>query len=83
MILTLKELAEYRLGDSIHIHSYDFTENDKHLSLTLDTRVSTDSEGIAKCLGLNAESKMELQDIIRILEPKLTDTNRLNVTFNT
>lgn len=72
-----------RLGDPIHIHSYDFTENDKHLSLTLDTRVSTDSEGIAKCLGLNAESKMELQDIIRILEPKLTDTNRLNVTFNT
>lgn len=71
-----------RLGDPVHIHSYDFTEHDKRLSLTLDTRISTDSEGIAKCLGLNAESKMELQELVRILEAKLTDANRLNVTFN-
>ena len=33
-------------------------------------------------LGLNAESKMELQELVRILEAKLTDANRLNVTFN-
>lgn len=71
-----------RLGDPIQIHSYDVVEQNNHLSLTLDTRVSTDSEGIAKCLGLNADSKMELQDIIQILEPKLIDENRLNATFN-
>ena len=76
------EINSVRLGDPVHIHSYDFTEHDKRLSLTLDTRISTDSEGIAKCLGLNAESKMELQELVRILEAKLTDANRLNVTFN-
>lgn len=76
------EINSVRLGDPVHIHSYDFTEHDKSLSLTLDTRISTDSEGIAKCLGLNAESKMELQELVRILEAKLTDANRLNVTFN-
>ena len=66
-----------RLGDSIHIHSYSFIEQDNRLCLSLVNRVSTDSEGIAKCLGLNAESKIELQDIIKILEPKLNETNRL------
>lgn len=68
-----------RLGDPVHIHSYDFEEKENKLGLSLHTRVSTDSEGIAKCLGLNAESKVELQDLIRILEPKLTEANRLKI----
>ena len=70
-----------RLGDPIHIHSYSFIEQDKKLCLSLANRVSTDSEGIANCLGLNAESKVELQDIIKILELKLTDVNRLQVSI--
>lgn len=49
------------------------------MSLSLHTRVSTDSAGIANCLGLNAESKVELQDLIRILEPKLIEANRLKI----
>ena len=66
-----------RLGDPVHIHSYDFGQNGSRLYLSLHTRVSTDSAGIADCLGLNAESKIEMQDLIRILEPKLTEANRL------
>lgn len=68
-----------RLGDPIHIHSYHFETNGDKLSLSLHTRVSTDSAGIAKSLGLNAERKVELQDIIRILEPKLVEANRLKI----
>ena len=68
-----------RLGDPVHIHSYNFEENKNKLSLSLHTRVSTDSTGIAKSLGLNAESKVELQDLIRILEPKLIEPNRLKI----
>ena len=72
-----------RLGDTVHIHSYRFEENkNNRLNLALHTRVSTDSAGIAKCLGLNAESKVELQDMIRILEPKLVDANRLKIGFS-
>lgn len=71
-----------RLGDPIHIHSYDFLEKENKLTLLLHTRVSTDSEGIANCLGLNAESKVELQDLIRILEPKLIEENRLKIGFS-
>lgn len=68
-----------RLGDPIHIHSYNFEESQNKLSLSLDTRISTDSAGIAKSLGLHAESKVELQDLINILEPKLIDANRLRI----
>lgn len=57
-----------RLGDPIHIHSYLFSEQDNKFRLSLSSIVSTDSVGIAKCLGLNAESKIVLQDIIKILE---------------
>lgn len=72
-------ISGVRLGDPVHIHSYAFQEQDKKLKLSLSARVSTDSEGIANCLGLKAESKMELQEIIAILEPKLTDANRLHI----
>lgn len=71
-----------RLGDPIHIHSYSFLEQGNSLKLSLAKRVSTDSEGIANCLGLNAESKVELQDIIKQLEPKLIDSNKLIVGIN-
>ena len=71
-----------RLGDPVHIHLYGFAENDKKLELTLNTRVSTDSAGIAGCLGLNAESKVELQDLIGLLESKLIDANRLKIGIN-
>ncbi len=68
-----------RLGDPIHIHSYNFDRKDNKLNLSLHTRISTDSVGIAKCLGLNAESKVEMQDMVRILEPKLIEANRLMI----
>lgn len=71
------DIAGVRLGDTVHIHSYDFISENNKFKLSLDCRVSTDSVGIAKCLGLNAESKVELQDIVNILEVKLIDTNRL------
>lgn len=61
------------------VHSYLFANDGQKLNLSLHTRVSTDSEGIARCLGLNAECKVELQDLIRILEPKLIEANRLKI----
>ncbi len=68
-----------RLGDPVHIHSYNFEEKEQRLTLSFHTRVSIDSEGIANCLGLKAESKVELQDLIRILETKLIEANRLKI----
>lgn len=71
-----------RSGDPIHIHSYSFSAQGDRLKLSLANRVSTDSEGIANCLGLNAECKVELQDIIKVLESKLIDSNKLIIGIN-
>ena len=75
-------IESVRLGDPIHIHTYDLVKDRNKLGLTLDIRVSTDSAGIANCLGLNAERKVKLQDLIQILEPKLIDINRLQIGLN-
>ena len=77
------DIEGVRLGDPIHIHSYNFEQDEHKMTLGLQTRVSTDSVGIANCLGLNAESKVELQDLIKILEPKLTEVNKLRIGINT
>lgn len=68
-----------RVGDAVHFHSYDVVEEDNGLHLALDTRVSTDTNGVAECLGLNAEANVELKDIIALLESKLLDECRLTL----
>ena len=68
-----------RIGDPVHIHAYDFKETADRLKLSLDTRISTDSVGIAKSLGLNAQPKVELEELIATLEQKLSDEYRLSI----
>jgi len=68
-----------RIGDPVHIHSYDIKENRGKLKLALENRVSTDSNGIAQSLGLNAQTKVELEDIIATLEAKMSDEYRLSI----
>ena len=68
-----------RLGDTVHIHSYDFNDEGNFFKLSLNARVSTDSDGIAKALGLQAQAKVELEDIVRELEKKLLPENRLSI----
>ena len=68
-----------RIGDTVHIHSYDFLDESKFFKLSLDSRVSTDTNGIAKALGLQAQAKVELNDILAIIEKKLTKENRLTI----
>lgn len=68
-----------RIGDPVHIHAYDLKETANHLKLSLETRVSTDSVGIAKSLGLNAQPKVELEELIATLEQKLSDEYRLSI----
>jgi len=66
------------VGDSLHIHSYSVTGKEI-LSLRLKDRLSTDSEGIAKCLGLNAEARVELSSILHAIEQKLSSDTLLKI----
>ncbi len=68
------QVGEARLGDSMHIHSYRIgIQSDSSYKLMLDTRLSTDAVGIARCLNLQAEANVALEQIIKILESKISD----------
>lgn len=61
------------IGDSMHIHTYRLEkQSDRSLKLAMQSRLSTDAEGIATCLGLQAEARIELEQIILALEAKLS-----------
>jgi hypothetical protein len=65
------------LGDSMHFHAYRMEpQADKSFMLALQSRLSTDADGIGKCLGLLAEAKIELQQIVQALESKLSAVTR-------
>lgn len=71
--------APGRTGDSMHIHSYALKEDDGEFQLELQSRFSTDADGIATCLGLQAEARIELENLIAELERKLSSDTLLTL----
>jgi hypothetical protein len=66
------------IGDAMHMHVYRFeNQADRSLKLGMQSRVSTDADGIAKCLGLQAEARVELALIVAALEAKLSPATLL------
>ncbi|MCP4699334.1 MAG: hypothetical protein GY862_21175 [Gammaproteobacteria bacterium] len=68
-----------QLGDSMHIHAYAINLDKISFKIELAQRLSTDSEGISTCLGLQAEAKIELKEIIKSIEAKLSDATVLSI----
>lgn len=62
------------ISDPIHFHAYGVSEQvGGSFKLNLETRLSTDGDGIASCLGLQAEARVELIQIMSALEAKISD----------
>jgi hypothetical protein len=65
------------LGDSMHLHAYNLkSQPDQSWKLGLEARLSTDAEGISKCMGLQAEARVELVQIITALQAKISAATR-------
>lgn len=63
------------LGDSMHLHAYRMGSNNSGgFKLSMATRLSTDAEGIAACLDLQAEARVELELIVTALQSKISDS---------
>lgn len=63
-----------KLGDSMHFHSYRLSmQENKSYKIGLKERYSTDSMGISKLLGLQAKANIELGEMLKILEAKISD----------
>lgn len=61
------------LGDSMHLHAYRIgVQADKSYKLAMKSRLSTDADGIGLCLGLQAEARIELEQIIQALQAKVS-----------
>jgi len=68
-----------RIGDSMHFHSYQMSENSGAYRINLANRKSTDAEGISTCLGLESEARIELEEIIEKLEAKISDSTLMTL----
>ena len=67
------------LGDSMHFHSYMLKKEGVNYRLVLESRCSTDSVGISKLLGLNADANIGFEEIAKILESKISDATVFSV----
>ncbi len=74
-------LQEARIGDAAHFHVYKLQrmEQQPTFRLELDSRFSTDTDGIARSLGLQTNPKLELEEIVRRLQAKLSENTRLKI----
>lgn len=79
---SFEHLHDGRLGDSMHIHAYDLIEDDHQFRIQFDQRLSTDAAGVARCLGIQAETEVELETIIADLERKLSLQTLLTLDAN-
>ena len=71
-------LVDARIGDSMHIHAYELLQtNHGAFQLALRSRHSTDANGVAESLGLKASPRVELAEILRVLESKLSEQTLL------
>lgn len=65
------------VGDSMHFHAYGMEQQaDGTLKPVLQSRLSTDADGVGRCLGLQAEPRVELEQILQALQARLSPTTR-------
>jgi Restriction endonuclease NotI len=68
-----------RDGDPMQFHAYGLREKGGAYSLVLKERIGTDTAGIAMCIGLQADSKVELRAMLTQIESKLPQSTLLTV----
>lgn len=68
-----------REGDSLQFHAYELRQESTGYTLKLQERLSTDTVGIARCLGLQANPKVELQAMLDQIEAKLPQSTLITV----
>ncbi len=72
-------LNSARLGDVAHFHAYQLGRTEiGAFRLELGSRLSTDANGVAKSLGLQANPRVDLVKISRMLEARISEKTLLN-----
>jgi hypothetical protein len=66
------------IGDSLQFHSYSI-DGENEFMLQLKERLSTNSLGIAECLGLKAEKNIDLSIMLETIEKKISKDTLLKI----
>jgi uncharacterized protein YwlG (UPF0340 family) len=70
-----------RIGDSMHLHAYRMIKQpDNSFKLEMRARLSTDTVGIGTCLGLQTEARVELEEILHVLQAKISSSTLFTLT---
>jgi hypothetical protein len=72
-------IAGVRDGDPMHFHAYELRKEATAYTLKLKERLSTDAAGVAACLGLQVNARVELVTILQQIEAKLPQSTLLTV----
>ena len=73
-------LYNARQGDPMHIHAYQIIKQPNNIyRLELIERLSTDSDGIATCLGLQTDAKVDFAEIVKQIELKISSETRFEL----
>jgi hypothetical protein len=78
-VFSFSHLAKARLGDPMHFHSYSLEKGAMGFKLKLSEMWSTDTAGIAECLEMEAEPKIELEIILKLIESKISPTTLMTI----
>ena len=75
------EVREALHGDVMQFHPYSFKEDkeNKSTSIVLEKRLSTDSNGVSKILGLKQDPNIDLEEIEKILLRKISKETILKI----
>lgn len=72
-------LVQARTADPMHFHAYNMAvAADGSHRIDLATRLSTDSEGVARALGLQSEAKIDMEVIVAAIEQRITVATRFD-----
>jgi len=63
----------------MQFHAYELRKETTAYTLKLKERISTDTAGIAMCLGLQADTNVELHTILDQIDAKLPQSTLLMV----
>jgi hypothetical protein len=79
-----EHLSTSRVGDPLHIYAYSLTEMEDHTRrIEFQARFSTDAQGIAKALKRQTTSNLQLEEMTRLLELKISEDTLLSPMTST
>ena len=74
-----EHLTTARNSDPMHFHSYSLAKKAEGHRMTLVERFSTDTEGIALCMGLQADANVGLAEIGAAIESKISEATLFKI----